>query len=445
MSYVTLKYDPRAEHLRYSVRGWSIRQAKLEDTIDGEWKEGDILYEVTLRRKDPVPMDQVTWRPTSAEVDDYTEYKRLRKLYRDQRHEVPQEISTPQQVVKAAPTIASHQLPAIPTTSPPSLQPVPPSVSRQTTLEEHAFDARTAEADRPSASAVVSPTTISGLQAPFAPQKVGTLAVPAPTEKSRPGTPALSDTALREKQGRVQSQSSNSLASTKSGHGELKEIIPWIDMEAEILAPPALTTLSSVTEQTKGQTRERLEVKAVEMNAVKTAKTLARDPRQPSELSKQSHDVRAMNIATIALNLRLHSKKSTIPIFRGKKGDESEGNRKKNYRYARKARFFDGAGYSVDEEDDKHHAATSRYRCFRSSSVDDRPILPSPRPVKLPRPISLFNYGIENVRSTSPLDNFTHQPRAVSPIDSVLVAHLRGSQTIGESIALGKLRRWLSK
>lgn len=371
-------------------------------------------------------MEQVTWRPTSAEVDDYTEYKRLQKIYRDQRHKDPQPTPIPQPVVEAAPSIPPL---ATSTIAPQSMLRMLPSMSRQPTFKEPSFDAPRAEADRPSASDVVSPLTVPGLQASFfAPQKVGTLAIPASKDKLRSGTPTSSDTASREKQGRVQSPSSNLLASTKSGHGELKEIIPWIDLEAELPTPPPPTTPPSVTERQTGQTRERLEVKAAEMNPVKNVRTLARDSRQPSDLSVQSQDVRARTTATSALNPRLHSTKSTLPILMGKK-----------------ARFFDGAGYSADEEDDDYHAVPSRDRRFRSSSLDDLPILHSPRPVKPPRPISLFDHGIENIEFTSPLDNIIAHPRAASPIDSLLIAHHGGSQTTGESIALGKLRRWLSK
>ncbi|KAL5115706.1 hypothetical protein ACEQ8H_006418 [Pleosporales sp. CAS-2024a] len=66
----------------YGVRGWSIRQAKMDDFVGGQWKEGDVVFEVHLERTDAVPFSQVTIRPTATEIDDYTEYKRLRKLHR---------------------------------------------------------------------------------------------------------------------------------------------------------------------------------------------------------------------------------------------------------------------------------------------------------------------------------------------------------------------------
>lgn len=99
--------------MRYRVKGWSIRQAKSTDTAGGLWKEGDILYEVEFERSDPHPMDSFSNRPTATEVDDYTEYKRLRKLYREgKRDHLPGAIAEVTSIgarlpalVKAAPPI----------------------------------------------------------------------------------------------------------------------------------------------------------------------------------------------------------------------------------------------------------------------------------------------------------------------------------------------------
>ena len=395
-------------------------------------------------------MEQVTCRPTNMEVDDYTEYKRLRKIYRDGKDHGPEPIPVPQQILKAAPAIPSLQLPASPTIVPQSLLCVSTSASRHTTFREPTFDAPSAAADRPSASDVVSPTTVPDSQNSFfAPKKVGTLAIPTLKDKSQPGTAKSSSGRIsRDKQVRVQSLGSISRASTKSGksdHSELKEIIPWIDLEAELPTPPAFER-PLVSEQKTSQPRERLEAKAAEMNPVKIVRRLARDSRQPSDLSLQSQNVRARDTASSALNLRLYSTKPTLPILGEKKGKETEKDRdKKKPGFSKKARFFDGAGYGADGKDDNCPAVSSRDRRFHSSSVDDLPVLYSPTPVKPPQPIILFDYGIEHIEFTSPLDDVVSRPRDVSPVDSPMIMHSRGSQTAGESIALGKLKRWLSK
>ncbi|KAJ4376557.1 hypothetical protein N0V86_006670 [Didymella sp. IMI 355093] len=431
----------------YSVTGWCVRQARLKDTMGGEWKEGDILFEVTMQRKDPTPMEQVTNRPTNMEMDDYAEYKRLRKVHREQKHKGPGPIQVPEQTLKAALPIPPAQLPAGPTIAPKSLLRASPSVPRQKTFREPTFDVPRTEADTPSAPDVVSPMTVPGLQKTLSlPKKTETLAVPAPKDKPKTETPTSSDATSREKY--VQSPGSNSRAtSIKSSHSELKEIIPWIDLEAELATSPAFNT-PPVREIKKIQSKERLEVKAAKMNPVKNVRRLARDSRQRSSLSLQGQNMRDKDTATQALNLRLHSTNPILPILGGERGKETEREKEKEKKrptFGKKARVFDGAGYSADEEDDDYQAAVTRHRRFRSSSVDNLPILHSPRPIKPTRPYSLFNYGIEHIEFTSPLDGIIPQPRAASPANSPTIMNLGGSQTIGESIALGKLRRRLSK
>jgi hypothetical protein len=417
--------------------------------MGGEWKEGDILFEVTMQRKDPTPMEQVTNRPTNMEVDDYAEYKRLRKVHREQKHKGPGTIQIPEQALKAALPIPPAQLPAGPTIAPKSLLRVSPSISRQKTFREPTFDVPRTETDTPSAPDVVSPMTVPDLQKTFfLPKKTETLAIPAAKDKPNAETPTLSDATLRERHVRVQSPGSNSRAnSTKSCHSELKEIIPWIDLEAELATPPAFNT-PPVRELKKTQSKERLEVKAAKMNPVKNVRRLARDSRRQSSLSLQGQNMRARDTATQALNLRLHSTNPVPPILGGKRGKETEREKEKEKKrptFGKKARFFDGAGYSAYEEDDDYQAPVTRHRRFRSSSVDDLPILHAPRPIKPMRPYSLFNYGIEHIEFTSPFDDIVPQPRAASPVNSPMIMNPGGSQTTGESIALGKLRRWLSK
>ena len=416
--------------------------------MGGEWKEGDILYEVTLQRKDPVPMDQVTCRPTNMEVDDYTEYKRLRKLYRDQKHVGPKPTPIPHHSHKAAPAIPPLQLPASPTIMPQSLLRVSPSVSRQTTFKVPAFDAPSAGADRPSASDVVSPMTVPGMQESFfATKKIGTLTIPVSKDISRPASPSSSlGRTVREKQVRLQTPGSNSLDSLKSSHSDLKEIIPWIDMEAELPTPPGLDIPPVMREHKTRQSRERLEAKAAEMNPVKNIRRLARDSRRSSDLSLHRQNFRAIDTATSALNLRLHSTKPVLHMLGGKRGKETEKEtEKKRLTFGKKTRFFDGAECCADEIDDDYQAVFSRDRRFRSSSMDDLAVIHSPTPIKPPRSISLFDYGIENIEFTSPLDDIVPLPRAASPVNTPMIMHPRGSQTTGESIALGKLKRWLSK
>lgn len=398
-------------------------------------------------------MEEVTCRPTNMEVDDYAEYKRLRKIHREHKRKGPGSIPMPQQVLKAAPPIPPLQLPASPTIAPQSLLRVSPSVSRQTTFKEPAFDAPKAfhEVDRLPTTDLVSPMTVPGLQESFfAPKKVGTLAIPSLKDKSKHSLANSSDTS-REKHARVLSPGSSSLASsTKSGHSDLKEIIPWIDLEAELPTPP-FDTPPVVEEQMRSQSMERLEVKAAEMNPVKNVRRLARDSRQPSDLSLRSQNAVDKDTVTNALNLRLYSTKPMLPMLGKKKGKEAEKEKEKKKKptFGKRARFFDGAGYSADEEDDNYQAISSKSRRFRSSSVDDLPQLHSRKPIRPSRPLSLLDYGIEDIEFASPLDNLISRPRMATPVNSFMsppMANSGGPQvTGGESVALGRLKRWLSK
>ncbi|KAF2011104.1 hypothetical protein BU24DRAFT_472249 [Aaosphaeria arxii CBS 175.79] len=67
----------------YRVDGWIIRSVTSQDAMINDTKIGDIIFEVKFERIDPVPMSEVMKHPTAAEVDDYTEYKRLKHLHRE--------------------------------------------------------------------------------------------------------------------------------------------------------------------------------------------------------------------------------------------------------------------------------------------------------------------------------------------------------------------------
>ncbi|KAF2194884.1 hypothetical protein K469DRAFT_650869, partial [Zopfia rhizophila CBS 207.26] len=67
----------------YRVAGWVVRTIKEADLPGPEYKLGEILFEIKFEREDPEPIDEVMKHPLSAEVDDYMEYKRLRRAYRE--------------------------------------------------------------------------------------------------------------------------------------------------------------------------------------------------------------------------------------------------------------------------------------------------------------------------------------------------------------------------
>ncbi|KAH8731625.1 hypothetical protein GQ44DRAFT_755702 [Phaeosphaeriaceae sp. PMI808] len=99
----------------FTVKGWSIRLAGRNDTFVGDWKEGDTMFEVKFEREDDgISLDKITKRPTITEIDEYVEYKRLRKLHSKDRHKVPgsntpRPINTSEQFVsQVSPSVLSR-------------------------------------------------------------------------------------------------------------------------------------------------------------------------------------------------------------------------------------------------------------------------------------------------------------------------------------------------
>lgn len=295
----------------YLVKGWCIRQARLKDTIGGEWKEGDIIYEVMLQRDDPTPMEEVSKRPTNMEVDDYADYKRLRKLHREHKRKTqgsgPLPISA--QDLNTATHIPTSQHPVSSIVAPRSLLRVSPSVSRKTTFKEPAFDAppkALRDPDGPPTAGVISPKTIPGAhESFFALEKTSTPALPALNEKNKYDQAILHDTALHEKHFGVSSTGASSQTSSpRSGKSDLKEIIPWIELEADLSLPSPPKVPPVVKQQITSEATERPEVKAAKLNPVKNVRRLARHPKHPGDLDRGGHKSRKESTATDVLKQR---------------------------------------------------------------------------------------------------------------------------------------------
>lgn len=230
---------------RYAVKGWSIRQAKTTDTAGGEWKEGDVIFEVRFERKDPVPMEEVTKRPTATEVDDYTEYKRLRKIHRDSKRAVSGEnlgqSETSHHIVKAAPRIPPPLQP-VPAFGPiRSTQPEPPNPARKSMFRHPHFDLpELISHEQPE---IVSPRTVLDTDHfPVGSNKSSTLAVPARIkhriqiahDSNPPGSQI--------------SNSPGTASNASSSHTgiateyNIREVAPWIDLEPSLTLPSPTDT-----------------------------------------------------------------------------------------------------------------------------------------------------------------------------------------------------------
>ncbi|KAI8932902.1 hypothetical protein NX059_010379 [Plenodomus lindquistii] len=213
----------------YSVKGWSIKQAKTADTAGGHWKEGDILYDVRFERTDPVPLSETFKHPTATEVDDYLEYKRLRKVHREGNRDgtdaVPEGIDAIP-VPKIAPIIEPLQ--PQPTELLPE-KPISPSRVHQSFFKKPQFDKKghvhfsgangLPIPDDDDASPFTRPGT-SLLKVPF--RVPSRLRPSSMSEVTAPVSPV---------------DSRGSSLRTGASAINIKEVAPWIDYDANLVLP----------------------------------------------------------------------------------------------------------------------------------------------------------------------------------------------------------------
>ncbi|KAI4686731.1 hypothetical protein J4E81_008391 [Alternaria sp. BMP 2799] len=229
----------------YSVRGWSIKQAKSSNLAGGQWKEGDILFDVLFERTDSVPMAVVTKRPTATEVDDYAEYKRLRKVNRDGKRKshstLPvgankSDFSTP---LKTAPPVTPHVVPKPLPTDPPSIEP------RKGIFKHLHFDEE-AHVHVLDKEDVISPKSVpeaDPLTTTATMGKSNTLLVPA--KPSRTNTHSKADVSTTGGEPRRHASPAGSNASSAHTHASattfpginIREVAPWIDYDADLSLP----------------------------------------------------------------------------------------------------------------------------------------------------------------------------------------------------------------
>ncbi|KAH6644478.1 hypothetical protein C7974DRAFT_439845 [Boeremia exigua] len=447
----------------YSVKGWRIRQANLKDTVSGDWEHGDILYEISLQRNDSVSMDEVTKRPTNMELDDYTEYKRLRRLYREGKHTGLVLSTSP----RMAPRLPPIDISPSPTSAPQSLLRLSPSLLRRPTFRSPDFDdisvsRSSLNSVAISISHVVSPMTVPSPQSSFfmLPDAIST----------KVNNGSLPDSSNDESTSTILAEKpvGKSIASsTRSTIDDLKEIIPWIELEPQISTPLSPSPTVGISQQSTSKSTDRLEAKAAALNPVKTVRRLARDSGHQFDLDLQSRELREQDAATNGLNLRIYPAK---PIFSKKNEEEQQkASNSLNLRlYAakpifskilekhkqgstnkavvgKKPKFFDGAGYSADEEDDDCRTSPPKIQQSRPSSVTRTSRVHSPTPIKPQGQPRFISYGTEDIEFASDRMSRTG---AVSPAYSFRSSPTmspRGRQNARESIALGKLKRWLSR
>ncbi|KAF9695549.1 hypothetical protein EKO04_006339 [Ascochyta lentis] len=435
----------------YAVKGWCVRLATLKDIFSGEGNVGDVLYEVTMQRTDRVSMEEVSKRPTNMEVDDYAEYKRLRKRHREHKRGAPGQLLMPQQPFKAAPPILPLQVSGSSIIAPQSmLRASSPSVSRKANFKEPVFDAPKAsqEPSRPPAADIVSPMTSPDRQGSFFVMETSAApAMPATGDKDKPSPSTSFETVSHQKEAQILSSITSSV---RSGQSDLKVILPWIDLETDSPLPAPSDAPPVITKEVPSQATDGLEAQAAEMNPVKKVRRLARDLRRPSDTILQSQEARKKSTATNPHSLRFYPAR---PILGGKEEEKWETRRDKLFKktlFGKKPKFFDGAGYNADEDFESvpSHACTPY---VRSSSSDGAIQLHSPPSIRPPTPGYLLadltpSHGVEDIEFASPLENLISPSRMMtvgSCIVPPVVARARRIGVVGSVV--GSLRRMASR
>jgi len=343
-------------------------------------------------------MDEVTKRPTATEVDDYSEYKRLRKIYREGKHKLPGASPHPVKtehvpVVRAAPPILPVQPPAA-NGAPKQTRQEPPGTSHRSMFRRPHFDMP--ELHPHEQPDVVSPRTVTNTDHfPLVPSKSGTLAIPARNEHrphQQPGNESSPSGSQNHTSHNTTADSSERTGVSTESH--IREVAPWIDFDADLTLPSPADTQPIIHEQVISQ--------ALNASASKKKKNNAASSTHHSILYQDSPPI----------STRRERRKSGD--FKGMTGYLSpggsssktkDGSRKSIFVRSRNpmAKLFDGAGSTEDEGEDyfgnamyeaspKGTPRSNKRRQHRSSSEPTTRVH-SPIPVRPFSPDSPFRRG----------------------------------------------------
>ena len=349
---------------RYRTAGWIIRTAKYDDSIGREYKAGDIICEIKLERIDTTPFENVLKHPTAHELDDYAEYKRLRRLYREDRHHGHGTTVAPSDVPihgKIAPTIA----PANTVMSQLHLHLLrpSPSPSRKTTFKEPGASVRTAhsltEPSPSSSSRSKVPSTDTGeIPSGDLPQGSLVISTSATTRShARSFTPESSRSGSKLPVS-VDTSPVPGKEPGQIGPVDITEVVPWIGYDPEAIAsaaginvrPNRQVAISALSEEKLQRETTR---KKGGRHSITSSPTI-----QPTEGNYQGTEDQATERA---LRSKRKSKKPMLVPF----------SRSRNPL----AKIFDGTrdGTVEDEDEDEDYFT---FKNKRSASVSVRPSLP---------------------------------------------------------------------
>ena len=218
--------------------GWTVRPVKKDELGLSDHKIGDVMYEVKFERIDPVSMEEVLKHPTAFELDDYTEYKRLRRIH----CEGPRKLTAAKQdvhsVAKAAPPIPPM---IAPTSQLRALSQVLalPGRSRSPTSKQliKKLPGSPEKPQSPSNKSLAVPDVDS-----YFTLHKNTFVVPIPTVL-RTGTVVHNPQSDSSKSEKSLVSHVSSARTHRSNLDEIREVAPWIDLDLGLTAASPMTAL----------------------------------------------------------------------------------------------------------------------------------------------------------------------------------------------------------
>lgn len=446
---------------RYRVTGWIIRQMRSSDIAGHEYRAGDIVYDIRFERDDPTPMKEVIDRPTATEVDDYSEYKRLRKVHREIHSKgVPAKID-----VNAKTKIAPPIPPLAPQLAQPrTLSKTSPSGSRTATFKRAvAAIGETPAISRTSSSKPVSPGAPAALpEELFVAPSRSTLEVPARTTVRPVAYGHTSDSLLSDPhtqplnlQDSTSTASSNRTANSRTS--DIREIAPWIEYDLQLSTPgsgssPGVVQQQTIAPRPKDITKSRDHGINTPQSVPSSAGGSPRPRTRRDQRSKSIDKKRSLLLLPTSQSPYLKKKESRKSIF------VRSGNPM--------AKYFDGAEDDGSEQDcfsyrsrsrtvsisPKHTSPMARRRQRASSSNGIlRPLSPVPlRPASPISPlllggraaISILPSASVAVVSTSSFEQTEFQPSAAVLRDDPFVATSSSRSPLPLPVSL---REYISK
>lgn len=213
---------------RFRVTGWKILPLRPVSGMEHhEDHVRDIIFEIHFEREDITPIEEVFRHPLAAELDDYTEYKRLRRYYHEHRIErrhldigtvqtpmcSKQSLTVSTKAASLSPTSSRTTTLKLPSTG--AAPPVPPSLHSPASARSFMFS----HVREPAGESCVSPERKLRL----VPSR--TLMKSTSIHPRRPRSSGIDSG--------VHARNKHSKPSQASPRPDIKEVAPWVEISNE--------------------------------------------------------------------------------------------------------------------------------------------------------------------------------------------------------------------